>query len=120
MLIHGSPLAVKLPQAFGDDERFWYWRGVSGKRYIHSVYPLDNCPPLPGAVYLAVRREGDRRSVIAAGRFSPCWDDASPMEAYPDADEIHVHLLAQDNNAAEDILQDLRAVLDGGTRSPLQ
>jgi hypothetical protein len=109
MLIHGSPISINFPLGSNDNERFWYWRGRSGKKYIHSVYAADACPPLPGAIYVAVRRIGSLRTVTAMGRFSPFWDGTSSELAGVDADEIHVHLLARDNSAAEAILNDLMA-----------
>jgi len=109
MLIQGSPISINFPQGSNDNERFWYWRGASGKKYIHSIYAADACPPLPGAIYVAVRRIGHLRTVIAIGRFSPFWDGTFPDHANMDADEIHVHLLARDNSAAEGILNDLKA-----------
>ncbi len=113
MLIHGSPISVNFPQGFGDKERFWYWRGASGKKYIHSVYAADSCPPLPGAIYVAVRRIGSLRTVIGINRFSPFWDGSFSALENLDADEIHVHLLARDNTAAETILADLKAAFGG-------
>ncbi|MCK9911347.1 hypothetical protein MXD81_19505, partial [Microbacteriaceae bacterium K1510] len=32
--------------------RFHFWTGASGKRYVHSVYELVECPPLPAANYV--------------------------------------------------------------------
>ena len=109
MLIHGSPIAINFPHGSQDNERFWYWRGHSGKKYIHSIYPGNACPPLPGAIYVAVRRIGNLRTVTAMGRFSHFWDGASSELAGVDADEIHVHLLARDNAAANAVLSDLQA-----------
>jgi hypothetical protein len=109
MLIHGSPIAINFPHGSQDNERFWYWRGRSGKKYIHSIYAGDACPPLPGAIYVAVRRIGHLRTVVAMGRFSTFWDGASSELAGVDADEIHVHLLARDNAAANAVLSDLQA-----------
>jgi hypothetical protein len=109
MLIHGSPISINFPLGSNDNERFWYWRGASGKKYIHSVYAAGACPPLPGAIYVAVRRIGGLRTVTAMGRFSPFWDSTSSELADVDADEIHVHLLARDNAAANAVLNDLQA-----------
>lgn len=109
MQIHGSPISINFPQGSSDNERFWYWRGVSGKKYIHSIYRADTCPPLPGAIYVAVRRIGHLRTAIAVGRFSPFWDGAFSKFTDLDADEIHVHLLARDNSAANVVLGDLQA-----------
>jgi hypothetical protein len=92
--------------------RFWYWRGRSGREYIHSVYPAAQCPALPGAVYVAVRRHGDRRVAVAAGRFSEFWDvnsDATKGSRLDDlgADELHVHLLARDPVSAKAVVEDI-------------
>ena len=108
MLIQGSPISINFPLGSNDNERFWYWRGASGKKYIHSVYAGCACPPLPGAVYLAGRRIGQLRTVTAMGRFSPFWDGTSSELADVDADEIHVHLLARDDVAANAVLDDLQ------------
>lgn len=121
MLIQGSPLTAKLPEDLGLGERFWYWRGASGRRYIHSIYAGDACPPLPGAVYVAVRRDGNERRAVAAGRFSNFWDGslsgpAGAGLAGVEADEIHVHLLARNADAAEAVFDDLAAALDGQER----
>lgn len=110
-MLHGHPITAKLPEDLGIGERFWYWRGASGKSYIHSIYSTGSCPPLPGAVFLAVRKHNDgRREVLAADRFSSVWD---PLESYfaPAVNEIHVHLLARDGLAAELVLDDLRDAL---------
>ena len=108
MLIQGYPISINFPLGSNDNERFWYWRGASGKKYIHSVYAASACPPLPGAVYLAVRRIGQLRTVTAMGRFSPFWEGTSSELADVDADEIHVHLLARDDVAANAVLDDLQ------------
>ena len=100
----------------GFADRFWYWRGHSGREYIHSVYPCAACPPFPGAVYVAVRREGDRRVAIAAGRFSDFWDVSSDSTGGPrpselGADELHVHLLARDPLSVQAVVSDIRAAI---------
>lgn len=112
MLIHGSPISIDFPPGFGDAERFWYWRGASGKKYIHSVYSVGACPPLPGAIYVAVRRIGNLRTVIAINRFAPFWDGTFSAHENLDADEIHVHLLARDTVAANAVLNDLKAAFE--------
>jgi glycosyltransferase involved in cell wall biosynthesis len=99
-------------------DRFWYWHGASGQKYIHSVYDPENCPPLPGAIYVAVRRKGRMRIALSVGRFTPFWDGTmmsteAAHVARLGADEIHVHLLARSAIAAEDILADLRDAMLG-------
>jgi hypothetical protein len=118
MLIHGYPITASLPTDPHFKDRFWYWSGASGRKYIHSVYALDECPPLPGAIYVAVRREGTLRVALGIGRFTAFWDgplgvrDLQRLEAQ-DIDEIHVHLLAKSPEAADAILQDLVEAFDG-------
>ena len=69
MNIHGTPLSSTLLRDTESADRFWYWSGRSGRRYIHSVYPLASFPPLPGAVYIASRRSGGVPVAVALGRF---------------------------------------------------
>ena len=109
MLIHGSPISINFPLGSNDNERFWYWRGVRARNTSTPSMLADACPPLPGAIYVAVRRIGHLRTVTAMGRFSPFWDGTSSELAGVDADEIHVHLLARDNAAANAVLDDLQA-----------
>ena len=118
MLIHGFPITAALPTDPGFKDRFWYWSGASGRKYIHSVYGLDDCPPLPGAIYVAVRREGTLRVALGIGRFTAFWD--GPLSARDfqrlktqGIDEIHVHLLAKSPEASEAILQDLVEAFEG-------
>jgi hypothetical protein len=112
MLIHGSPIIAEAPSDPAIKDRFWYWTGASGRRYIHSVYAVDDCPPLPGAVFVLVKRHGTMRTVVGIGRFAPFWDGAqrgmgSKGVAMADADEVHVHLLAKSLEQRDAILNDL-------------
>jgi hypothetical protein len=112
MLIHGTPIAADLPSDPTFKDRFWYWTGASGRKYIHSVYTLEDCPPLPGAVFIGVRREGPLRIVMGIGRFTQFWEgtlgsgDLASLRT-SGADEIHVHLLAKSPEVANAILDDL-------------
>lgn len=115
MQIIGTPISqtasADLPELA---ERFWFWRGASGQNYIHSVYAPDACPPLPGAVYVGVKRLGALRLALAVGRFGPLWDMAQPSalaSSFADCDEVHVHLLARSPDAAEAVRADLLAAL---------
>ena len=57
-----SGLAVGIPS------RVHFWRGASGQRHLHTVYSLIECPPLPKATYLLVRRNDDTsRTVLHIG-----------------------------------------------------
>ncbi|HEX9881001.1 MAG TPA: hypothetical protein VGA65_00690 [Hyphomicrobium sp.] len=94
--------------------RFHFWTGASGKRYVHTVYELYECPPLPAANYVLVRREpGARRKVLAIGRVSNSAASLNLAEirqrgAEVGADEVHVHLLADSAKLAKLIEFDLR------------
>jgi len=107
----GFSASIELENEFSD--RFWFWTGLSGKRYIHSVYSSENCPPLPGAIYVVVRRlENDNRVPVRMGRFSPLWDFPLPVDANDSRYEIHVHLLAGDENQTVRVYDDLAAALE--------
>lgn len=90
--------------------RFCYWRGRSGRRYIHTIYEARRCPPLPGALYLAVGTDEDgTRRVLAAGRFPPFFE---LMPSLPEGcSELHAHLLAGSDAEARSALEDLKAGL---------
>jgi hypothetical protein len=94
--------------------RFHFWTGASGKRYVHTVYELFECPPLPAANYVLVRREpGARRKILAIGRVSNSASSLNLAEirqrgAEVGADEVHVHLLAESAKLAKLIEFDLR------------
>ena len=115
-MISGAPLTVDIPSDPAFKDRFWYWRGCSGKKYIHSVYGVEDCPPLPGAVYVAVRRQGNLRTVMALGRFTPFWGNVVNGRSLDrlhasGVTEIHVHLLAKSSDQAAAVLDDLEGAL---------
>ena len=61
-----EPVALGVPQDL--PARLHFWRGASGKRYVHTVYSLIECPPLPKAMYLLVHRNKDgQRQVLHIG-----------------------------------------------------
>jgi hypothetical protein len=93
--------------------RFHFWTGASGKRYVHTVYSLFDCPTLEDANYILVRRS-DRasRTVLAIGRLSNQCASLNLAEirqhaAALGADEVHVHLLAASTQEAEAVEADL-------------
>lgn len=94
--------------------RFHFWTGASGRRYVHTVYELLECPPLPAANYVLVRREpGARRQILSIGRVSDAAPSLNLAEirrrgAELGADEVHVHLLAETAKLAKLVEFDLR------------
>ena len=97
-------------------ERVQVWRGKSGRRYVHTVYPADACPEMGNAIYLAVGRGpgGSKRPLAIDGKraFVPVADpewSAPAGRRETTAEEVHVHLLAQCDEQASRVIDDLRA-----------
>ena len=92
---------------------FTFWRGASGARYVHTIYPLLECPDLPNANFLLIRRHPSGRSeVVHIGRLengAPSLNLAEVRRsaATLGANEIHVHLLAASADERESIERDL-------------
>ncbi|GGC92427.1 hypothetical protein [Chelatococcus reniformis] len=90
------------------------WRGRSGKRYVVSVYPLDDADSdYAGALLLAVSRDADgsRRlmearesSDLAFTGYNGRWLAAMRNRG---ANELHVHLLAANHEARRRTMVDL-------------
>ena len=110
-----APEPVALGVAQDLPARLHFWRGASGKRYVHSVYSLIECPPLPKAMYLLVHRhKGGRREVLHIG----CGQSDAPTlnlarirqrGAQLGANEVHVHFLAETEAERRLVTCDLRA-----------
>lgn len=99
---------------FESPTRFHFWTGASGKRYVHTVYSLFDCPPVGVANYVLVRRESrTQRTVLAIGRLA---SDAASLNlaeirqraATLGADEVHIHLLATSAQESQAVEVDLR------------
>lgn len=108
-----EPALVCAEAAF--DQAFHYWRGASGRRYLHSVYSLVGCPALPQANFILVRRHEDgTREALAFGNTK---DDAMSLNlahlrhegAKIGANEVHIHLLADTARARRFVEADLTA-----------
>lgn len=99
--------------------RFRHWRGMSGRRYLFSVFPLgadrsvDRCPRFDAAVVLAVKRgPDDGREILYLDQTGTVPDllfDGTQLKAAiaAGANEIHVHLLTDCAEARLAILCDL-------------
>ena len=94
----GSSLAAL--EGMPISSRFCSWVGLSGRRYVFSVYPALGCPAFRDAVLLAVVRDmtGQRRvvSVRETGPFpEPVVEKAQrELRAFGPGLEFHLHLLA--------------------------
>jgi len=108
-----------LRQPAGSPARVHFWTGASGQRYVHNVHGLIECPPLPRAVYLLVRREVDGTCTVL--HIAASLSDAPTLNlarirhrgATLGANEVHVHLLAASAEHCRTIACDLRAGLFG-------
>jgi hypothetical protein len=95
------------------------WRGASGREYPHSVYSLIECPPLPVAGYVLVRRDehGQCQPLrVGVGQsYAPTLNLAQVRQrgAQAGANEVHVHLGAASNAERRLVACDLRAGLFG-------
>lgn len=96
-------------------QRFLFWHGASGQRYVHTVYSLIECPELTAANYILVKcSEDGGRQALRIGRVAQRAPSLNLAEirrlgAELGANEVHVHLLAADATQAKLIEFDLRA-----------
>ncbi|MFA5901683.1 MAG: hypothetical protein WC829_21505 [Hyphomicrobium sp.] len=97
--------------------RFHFWTGASGKRYVHTVYDLLECPPMPAANYVLVRRNDNGRvEALSIGRVTSAAASLNLAEirrraAELGATEVHMHLLADNAKIGKLIEFDLRTGL---------
>lgn len=82
-------------------QSFHYWRGASGQRYLHTVFPLFDCPLMPKVNYILVRRERDgARRPLDIGQTVSDADSLNLAHlrrraALLGANEIHIHFLPE-------------------------
>ena len=108
--VGNSPAIV---DAFEIGHGFHYWDGATGTRYLHSVYGLMECPELPKANYIIVRRlECGERVPLHIGQTKA---DASSLNlahirqtaARLGASEIHIHVLTDSPTERSEVERDL-------------
>lgn len=94
------------------DKQFAYWRGRSGRAFVHSVYAPEAMPRYADAVYLVVRRTGGERELLEAGATGSVPDlylfsrrvSAALMRG---GNEVHVHVPATDGLRPEAVARDI-------------
>lgn len=102
-------------------ERFHFWTGASGRRYVHTVYSLIECPALAAGSVLLVKRDAKgRRSLIEIVTVTSDSETLNLAEirhkgALAGADEVHVHLLAGSTRMANLIAFDLKSAAQGAS-----
>jgi hypothetical protein len=86
----GTPLA----------KRFCSWTGLSGRRYVFSVYPASDCPAFCDAVMLAAVRDDAGRLRVVSVRETGAFPEPvvaramRELRAFGASLEFHLHLLA--------------------------
>jgi hypothetical protein len=95
------------------DSAIVFWSGTSGYAYVHTVYTLAGCPPLPPASVLLVDRQADGGrvilDVIGVGHTAPSLNLAEVRQrgAQLGANEVHVHFSELDVRARQTAVADL-------------
>lgn len=96
---------------------FRYWRGRSGRRYLHTVHALADWPGYSEANLIFVRcRSGGRRHVLWVGQIGGHGAPGAARSLFArmqaaGASEVHVHLLAGSGKARRAVERDLKAAL---------
>jgi ribosomal protein S28E/S33 len=96
---------------------FCFWQGADGNRYVHHVYTLIDCPPLPAANYILVATDkAGNRSVLRIGRTTHTAATLNLAEirhrgAKLGATEVHVHLIAGTDQQRRIIEKNVRAAV---------
>jgi hypothetical protein len=110
-----------------DGHRFFFWRGATGERYVHTVFGLLDCPELPRSIYILVRRDAHgRRSVLHVGRADHEATSLNLAEvrfrgASAGANEVHVHFLVEGDRERRLVEFDLQTGLMGNQKpQPMQ
>lgn len=85
-------------------ERFRFWRGASGRRYVCSVFPPQTAPAYKTSVALHVRRTPGGPVVVAVRAES----DARPV---PASDEVHIHLIRDEAEGLAWAIADLAGLV---------
>jgi hypothetical protein len=102
-----------------DGHRFFFWRGATGERYVHTVFSLLECPELPRSIYILVKRDAnERRTVLHVGRADHEANSLNLAEmrfrgASVGANEVHVHFLVEGDRERRLVEFDLQSGLMG-------
>jgi hypothetical protein len=93
----GSSLAALAGMPFSS--RFCSWTGLSGRRYVFSVYPASTCPAFCDAILLAAVRDGAGRRRVVSVRETGAFPEPvvakaqRELRAFGPGLEFHLHLL---------------------------
>ena len=107
----GSGLASLADTRFSS--RFFSWAGLSGRRYVFSVYPAQTCPAYCDAVMLAAVRDGSGRRHVVSVRETGAFPEpvvaraVGELRAFGSGLELHLHLLPSSPEEREATVADL-------------
>ncbi len=93
--------------------RFCCWAGLSGRRYVFSVYQPSDCPAFCDAILLAAARDGAGHRRVVSVRHTGAFPEPiiaraqRELGAYGRSLEFHLHLLASSPGEREAALADL-------------
>jgi hypothetical protein len=93
----GAALAALAGMPFSS--RFCSWTGLSGRRYVFSVYPASACPAFCHAVLLATARQNPGRRRVVCVRDTGAFPEPvvaraqREFRAFGPGLEFHLHLL---------------------------
>jgi len=90
-------------------ERFYYWLGASGERYLHTVFAMDADFYSPGANLIIVRHEPNgERFVLFVGRVGQLSaGELDRLRISQGANEQHIHLMATGDAAIDKVAADV-------------
>ena len=105
--------------------RFEFWAGATGTCYVHSVFALHACPPIPKSVFLIVTRDSNGAQTIH--HVGQCTHDTDTLNlayirqtaAEFGANEVHVHFLASGHRDRAQVAFDLSAAFATGDEPPM-
>ena len=98
-------------------ETFQFWSGASGECYVHSVFTLLECPELPQANVVLVKRSQDGSTeVLHVGETTDSSESMNrgqirQLGAQLGANEVHVHFLGETARQRAVVAFDLREAL---------
>lgn len=94
---------------------YHYWNGISGESYLHTVFPPDKLPLLVRVVVIVVANTLHQRKVLFIGQAGDDEQSIILLKELKGAlrkggNEVHVHFLADTEEARKKTLNDLEAV----------
>lgn len=106
---------ARISAAEGVEAHFHVWHGVSGKRYLHTVYTPGDEPLLVRAIVIVVERTGSTRRILhmeQAGATALRLENSAKFRAALKAggNEVHVHFIARSDEERRRIVEDLDAL----------